>query len=644
MKKTFYSLLIFVALIINTNVAIAYDVSSEQATVTTLFETTDVTHDIENNVSLIPTNLNSALTTFNGATYFVWVDGNRHPQLTKITSSGTTTQRLDPDDNYQVHADSHHTFSLGIDKNGFIHVVGDMHNFNPTVVGENTPTYLSKFTSANAMYWVSDSAEDVSSFTFQGDNSSRSIPGFGFTYSRFYNDRNMGLYMIARTNLKSGYFVGVRAVSLYYYDTDSQSWTARGGLAPSTSFTALYPSILWEDDGNDGTPYQGFMTTLDFDTNNRMHFAATINNDPNVVNASHIVYAYSDDGGVTFHRADGSTISSLPMRVDAGDSQADIVETAGNGEYYWNFAGIFTDGQNIPSITVQRWYSNDSGSTYLPYQAKINTWDPDTQTWGAAFESPVGASNTTVQHMVDHSGVITYFSDQRWGQVSRSIDLSINQKSYVFSSTLSNIDRLALRTEGVYRMVSFKDDPATLSVIDIKFKNNGSFTREVWSNVAGGSLDALSNSPNFPYSPDLVEEVSGDLEVVSSEIADNFGSRLRGFIEAPEDGDYTFYISGDNHCEFWLSSDTSVENASMRAQVKWWTPPYSWFDYDYQESTPIKLQAGKRYYFEVMHKEGEGAEGVAVGWRKPNTDDIQVVEAEYLSPWFAASEGAFAAK
>lgn len=633
--------------------ASAYDVNGELSVTPPLerFQTEDI--DLSNAAAnLVPTNINTAISTFNGSTYFVWVNDQRQPMLTKITGENSVTYPLDKDPDYQAQADNHHTFSLGIDKDGFIHVVGDMHNYRPPRAG-----YLSRFDSASSMYWVSNTAEDISSFSFVGDHATRNLALGGYSYCQFYNDYEMEMYLLCRVSLyPSGFFPGIRGLGLAHYDVDTQQWQARGNLPNYPEYpNPDVKTILWENNGSYSvnfpvSGYQGYQSTMIFDSNNRMHLGSTINNDDGYLGSTHVVYAYSDDGGLTFHRANDSLIGDLPMRVenllDANgvSRQADIVyESTSSAEYVWNFAGIYLNGKGSPSIGY--W----PNGTYPNGWTWINSWDPVTQTWSAHYDQVTSGGSQTLNR-TDANGVLTYFSPSAWGEIIRTTEDSALpttiKKSWAFRKLVS-LDRLALRHEGVFRFVAISqplpnqpDLPTALQVVDFDFKNTGSFTREVWYGVYGNSLDALTASTDFPHSPGISEEVEGNLQTTAN-IDDSYATRLRGMIHPPEDGDYEFWIAGDNNSELWLSTDATVGNAEKIATVSGWTLVGEWDKYSQQYSGVINLKADRRYYFEVVHKEGGGGDHVGVAWTRPSVDSIDIISGEYLTPWLGIAEGAF---
>ena len=112
---------------------------------------------------------------------------------------------------------------------------------------------------------------------------------------------------------------------------------------------------------------------------------------------------------------------------------------------------------------------------------------------------------------------------------------------------------------------------------------------------------------------------------------DDYGSRIRGYLYPPATGKYTFWIAGDDHCQLRLSTDGTPANVELVAEVVGWTNPRQWDKFTEQESAPLTLTAGRKYYIEVLHKEGTGGDHVAVAWSGPGIDQ-QVIDGRYLSP------------
>jgi hypothetical protein len=155
---------------------------------------------------------------------------------------------------------------------------------------------------------------------------------------------------------------------------------------------------------------------------------------------------------------------------------------------------------------------------------------------------------------------------------------------------------------------------------------------EYWFDIGGTAVTDLTNDPRYPDSPDMSEwrpDFDSELDPW-----DNYGARARGYIHPPATGDYTFWISGDDFCELWLSTDDNPDNITMVAEVPGWSAQYEWGKYPEQKSDPITLQAGQRYYVEALQKEAGGGDTLTVGWGGPTIGDGPVIiEGKYLEPF-----------
>ena len=153
---------------------------------------------------------------------------------------------------------------------------------------------------------------------------------------------------------------------------------------------------------------------------------------------------------------------------------------------------------------------------------------------------------------------------------------------------------------------------------------------ERWLNLEGYFVSDLTADERFPRHPDEVEYLNR--LTTRSSTGDQYGSRIRGYIIAPETDAYRFVISGDNNCEFWLSTGESPFDRELVAQIKGWTRLRRWGDYPSQQSEPRDLEKGRRYYFEILHKEQEGSDYVTIAWE---TDKLphQIIEGNHLAPF-----------
>jgi hypothetical protein len=162
----------------------------------------------------------------------------------------------------------------------------------------------------------------------------------------------------------------------------------------------------------------------------------------------------------------------------------------------------------------------------------------------------------------------------------------------------------------------------------------GTVLREFWKGISGHILSNLTGHPNFPNSPSGTSQVT-NLEV-PVDFGDDYGTRLRGYVHPPQTGLYTFWITGDDQYEFWLSTDDTPANKRKTAWGYEARGNREWKDEGNRKSAPVPLAAGRRYYVEVLHKEGGGGDHVSVGWKLPDGTDERPIPGTRLSPWGAA--------
>ena len=159
----------------------------------------------------------------------------------------------------------------------------------------------------------------------------------------------------------------------------------------------------------------------------------------------------------------------------------------------------------------------------------------------------------------------------------------------------------------------------------------GSILREYWNGISGNTIADLTNSPNFPDSPDGTTYLTSSLEAPVN-WNDNYGTRIRGFVHPPVTGNYIFWIASDDQSELWLSTDDKQSNKAKIAYLYGYSSSQEWGKDSSQQSAAIYLEAGKRYYIEVLHKDGTQNDNCAVGWQLPTGTYERPIPATRLSP------------
>jgi len=107
---------------------------------------------------------------------------------------------------------------------------------------------------------------------------------------------------------------------------------------------------------------------------------------------------------------------------------------------------------------------------------------------------------------------------------------------------------------------------------------------------------------------------------------------MRGYLHAPEDGDYQFWLASDDQGELWMSTDDDPRGSRRLANVNGYTDLREWDREGNQKSNTVKLEKGKRYFIEALLVAGGTVDHLSVGWRRPGARATEVIDGQYLSP------------
>ncbi|RYD20726.1 MAG: hypothetical protein EOP88_13950, partial [Verrucomicrobiaceae bacterium] len=157
--------------------------------------------------------------------------------------------------------------------------------------------------------------------------------------------------------------------------------------------------------------------------------------------------------------------------------------------------------------------------------------------------------------------------------------------------------------------------------------------RDAWAGISGNAVGDLTSAAVYPASPTSTGTLAADSGFVApTDVTDNFGERVSGYIVAPEDGRYTFWIASDENSELWLSTDGHPTNRVKIAAVSGAVAAQAWDTQAGQKSVPIALLTGKRYYIEALHKDGTGGDHLSVAWQGPSFDRRVITNGYLESP------------
>ena len=263
----------------------------------------------------------------------------------------------------------------------------------------------------------------------------------------------------------------------------------------------------------------------------------------------------------------------------------------------------------------------------------------DLATLNPTFTVSAGATCDHVSgNTYDFSAAVFYIVTAQDGVTTRTYTVTVGDP---FTEWIATFDFAAF-TNPDLTAAGDPDGDGITNIVEFAYgldpSHNEDFTncltRERWEEIDGIHVtDLTGNRERFLAGSNECVLVPG---VDESGHGDQYASRYRGFLIAPLTGIYYFWISGDDGAELWLA-DGSIKK-SVGGQTTGLTNRYGkqliasnrdpltgqnhtlFQDFDQfscQHSGSIQLQAGQKYYFEVLHKQHGGADHVAVAWQVP---------------------------
>ena len=169
--------------------------------------------------------------------------------------------------------------------------------------------------------------------------------------------------------------------------------------------------------------------------------------------------------------------------------------------------------------------------------------------------------------------------------------------------------------------------PAARTTPLVQYVDTDSMTGFSWNEVGGCSgVACMSRYSDFRFF----------CSFLPFQGQNNYVQDLTGYFIPPVDGDYTFYLRGDDQVSLYLSRDANPKNLRLVAASSSYTPPsaafagfffitpgYFWNQgFAGQISAPITLRAGVPYFTRLLHSQGGGGEyldtAIRISTKDPN--------------------------
>jgi len=160
---------------------------------------------------------------------------------------------------------------------------------------------------------------------------------------------------------------------------------------------------------------------------------------------------------------------------------------------------------------------------------------------------------------------------------------------------------------------------ATLSLSDTGAIVAGGLWCEQFTDPAiasSASLDIFLAHGRYPRWSDASMVLGRSIETEARSSAQ--GQRLTGWLTPPTSGSYQFFLTGSGQAQMHLSTDDLVRNRRLLVSHSGTAAPRQWSAG--ARSKPMSLQAGKRYYIEMVHlTTSDQPAAIALAWRPITT-------------------------
>jgi PA14 domain/Bacterial TSP3 repeat len=167
----------------------------------------------------------------------------------------------------------------------------------------------------------------------------------------------------------------------------------------------------------------------------------------------------------------------------------------------------------------------------------------------------------------------------------------------------------------------------------VKNSISGALLQELWWNVPGNHTASLDTEPRLLQPPDersLAYSAQG-----TEGRPDHYANLLRGYLTAPVTGNYTFWGTGDDEMDFFLSTSDSKYDKQLLIHP---TTPDRNFDADPStKSRLVHLVAGQRYYLEIRHIDGYWTDCCEVAWQIPG-GQREIISGSVLSTYIPTAD------
>ncbi|MBK7382868.1 MAG: PQQ-dependent sugar dehydrogenase [Flavobacteriales bacterium] len=308
---------------------------------------------------------------------------------------------------------------------------------------------------------------------------------------------------------------------------------------------------------------------------------------------------------------------SHPEPVNSNVSTSTLISGVGcdGNDFYYIVSLTVTDAGGLSGSSQRRL---DPRCYAIPPTAIILT-----NTNAGAGPLSVAFDGTT---SYDPGSIVSYlwnFSDGTTSTSPTPTKILTDTGDHYVTLTVTDNDGLTAQAVKVITVITYA--PPQCPVIA------GSLQRQLWIGLSGSNVSDLTSSPNYPNDPSSTTTLTSFQGPTDQ--GDNYGTRVRGYIIAPQTGSYIFTVTSDDASAVYLSLNAEPQNKQLICSVPGWTNATEYTKYPQQISASIPLVAGRYYYVELLHKEGAGGDHFALRWQTPSNSTRTVIPGSVLARW-----------
>jgi hypothetical protein len=309
--------------------------------------------------------------------------------------------------------------------------------------------------------------------------------------------------------------------------------------------------------------------------------------------------------------------------------------SGGANLYQWMKDGNPIPMATSPTYTIDRLALADSGQYKLRVFNRLGNVDSDEATLTVVPDEvpPMLTSLTAALNPTGTSSSLNLeFSKPVSAESASDLNhYAVNGGVTIFAVTLISETRVTIQTsplapgqEYILTINNVRDQSSAGNVIATNSPTRfqleltpGYLLWEFYPGISGNQVDAFTAHPSYPEDPARREFLTAfTTEPSFSNVADNFGARLSGWLTPAQSGNYRFFISSSDSSQLLLSSSADPTKAIVIAQEPNCCTSYlEPGDHVPQTSAPQTLVAGRPYYLAALQKGGTGNDYLNVAWR-----------------------------